>query len=184
MLKIIICEDDKCTQEELSQIIRQLPSGSTEEFVFEYKEQENKIQTSGYLLNSVTPKLLQNMLSVYQKARMSNEIQYIQVRKLDRTERIFLKHVRYFVSDRRKIKAVFDQGQEPVEFYMKMADVEEHLKNTGFLRCHQSYLVNVHHILYWDGSNIMLTSNEKIPISRKYKKELFNKLNELTDEIL
>lgn len=104
----------------------------------------------------------------------------LQVKKLDKNEQIFLEHVQYFVSDKRKIKAVFGKEHEAIEFYMKMSELEERLVHAGFLRCHQSYLVNIHQILYWDSNNITLTDNEKIPVSRKYKKEVAQKFEKLT----
>ena len=51
---------------------------------------------------------------------------------------------------------------------MKMEELEEKLQFLGFIRCHQSYLVNVHKVLFWERAYIVLMGNEKIPVSRKY----------------
>lgn len=97
------------------------------------------------------------------------------IKKQDRTEHVLLSQVRYFVSDRRKIKTIFLSG-DSVEFYMKMKDLDEQLSSSGFLRCHQSYLINMKQILYWDECNITLIGGEIIPVSRKYKNIVVQKL--------
>lgn len=182
MIKIIICGDDADSPAELNQVLGKIPAENIEEITFEY--QGNKEPSHGYMLKSVPKEKLMKMINIYLEGHEKKKIQYIQIKRMEKNERIFLKHVRYFVSDRRKIKAVFDSCQDTVEFYMKMNDVEELLKNAGFLRCHQSYLVNIRHILYWDGNNIVLTENERIPVSRKYKREIACRFDEFADEIL
>lgn len=63
---------------------------------------------------------------------------------------------------------------------MKMEELEEKMRPRGFCRCHQSYLVHVHQILRWDGNNITLVNNEKIPVSRKYRKNVMDILERMS----
>ena len=92
--------------------------------------------------------------------------------------RIPLKHVRYFISDKRKIKAVLDYSYGEVDFYMKMEELEEKLSSHDFIRCHQSYLINIHKVLFWERSHIGLIGEEMIPVSRKYIKTVNQFLSE------
>ncbi len=64
---------------------------------------------------------------------------------------------------------------------MKIAKLEDELKNRNFFRCHRSYLVNIAHIDSILKNKIILKNNIEIPIGRSYKKEfklfLINKMN-------
>ena len=55
---------------------------------------------------------------------------------------------------------------------MKMCDLEERLKDIGFLRCHQSYLVNSRKILELNGADLVLIGKERVPVSKKYRGKL------------
>ena len=57
-------------------------------------------------------------------------------------------------------------------FAAKLDHIAEQL-SSDFIRCHQSYLVNMHMIRQFDSKNhtFWLQSNEEIPISRRAYKE-------------
>ena len=61
---------------------------------------------------------------------------------------------------------------------MKMEELEEKLSSHGFIRCHQSYLINIHKVLFWERSHIGLIGEEIIPVSRKYIKAVNQFLSE------
>lgn len=155
MLQLMLQEDDINQQDKLTEILAEISA-----------DEQNK-------------KIFNTLADAWQRKQRKGNLHYLQIRKQDKIERIFLHHVRYFVSDRRKIKAVFDSPNDSLEFYMKMQDMEDQLQNCNFLRCHQSYLVNIQQILYWDNTTIVLTGNEKIPVSRKYKEEVTKKLENM-----
>ena len=50
------------------------------------------------------------------------------------------------------------------------------LLHTGlFFRCHQSYMVNLKHVLKYnsgDGGELIMSNNKTLAVSRQYKKEL------------
>lgn len=59
-------------------------------------------------------------------------------------------------------------------------EYEELLSDYGFIRCHQSHLVNkkfVRSIVKEDGGYLLLEDNEQIPISRQKKEEVKNSLS-------
>lgn len=55
-----------------------------------------------------------------------------------------------------------------------LAEIERNLQSAGFIRVHQSYLVNKKHILEFDATNNVLTLSNKaeIPVSRRQKKAI------------
>lgn len=123
-----------------------------------------------YLLKPLTAETLEKTLNRYLAERDRNARQHLLVSKRTGGVRIALKQVCYFVSDRRKIRAVLEADHEPIEFYMKMDELEEYLSPCEFLRCHQSFLININKIQSWDGSGICFAGQEKIPISRRYRR--------------
>lgn len=65
---------------------------------------------------------------------------------------------------------------EPVVISKNIKDCENFLAGYGFIRPHQSYLVNLAHMRRIDKTNgfqLILTGNISIPSSTRRKKELF-----------
>ena len=63
-----------------------------------------------------------------------------------------------------------------------MTNMENELKDSGFVRCHKGYLVNVHLIEKMKGAQIELrgvTQNHIVPIGRSYEKDVKKKILEL-----
>ena len=77
---------------------------------------------------------------------------------------INLSDVEYVVSDKRKVS--FHSGKIKKEYYYKLDEVEVMLGET-FLRCHQSFLVNMEHIQSFVQDGLIIKSGEYIPVSRK-----------------
>jgi two-component system LytT family response regulator len=63
-------------------------------------------------------------------------------------------------------------GHEKIMTSKPIFEYEEILVNYGFIRCHQSHLVNKRHIKSWvkeDGGFLLLDDNTQVPISRQKK---------------
>ncbi len=90
-----------------------------------------------------------------------------------RTYNISLWQVLYFVSDRRRIRLLLEDGRELV-FYEKMDVLEERLSvyNHYFLRIHQSYLVNQRQIEQYFSDQVRLRNGEILPISREKRNQV------------
>ena len=76
----------------------------------------------------------------------------------------------YFESSLRKI--ISYSLTENISFYDKLSDLENRLCCDNFVRCHRSYLVNLNYVKNIVGSDIITTTNHKIPISKKYLKSI------------
>ena len=86
-------------------------------------------------------------------------------------ERIKLDHIIYMVSNVRKITIV-SKGKRITEFYGKLDDVDKILSPKGFIRTHQSYLVNTKFIKSISRDKLWTDSNDEIPVSRNRFDEL------------
>ncbi|MDE6950269.1 MAG: LytTR family DNA-binding domain-containing protein [Lachnospiraceae bacterium] len=63
----------------------------------------------------------------------------------------------------------------------KLSDIERQLCGNTFLRCHQSFIVNVYHVEGLKGSEFMV-GGEWVPISRRYYAEVKKRYQEMLFE--
>lgn len=88
---------------------------------------------------------------------------------------IRLSDIYYASSDKRKLEIYTDE--EVYEINMKLNDLEVKLPNQ-FVRCHQSYIVNMDKIQMIHKDELVLYNDEVIPISRSRASLLNEKFNE------
>lgn len=86
-----------------------------------------------------------------------------------------LDRILYFKSEKRRIIA-YTKTDETI-FYGKMDDVEKLIKGKGFMRCHQSYMVNRNKIDALCRKEIVV-SGISVPVSRKY----YESMGEMEEE--
>lgn len=79
--------------------------------------------------------------------------------------KLALNRILYFKSDDRRVIARMFSGE--AIFYAKLADIEQQVKNSGFIRCHQSYIIN-RSMLEEVGRTECKVFGIPVPISRKY----------------
>lgn len=72
----------------------------------------------------------------------------------------------YIESNRHKV-IVHTMKQDYI-CYQKLSELEDLLKNDGFLRCHQSFLISLHHVVDSTLSHVKI-QNREIPVSRRYQ---------------
>lgn len=79
---------------------------------------------------------------------------------------IKLKDILYFVSDKRTITVVMENGKEYM-FYNKLDDLEKQLEryHSRFLRIHKSFLVNAGQVEECGPGYILMRNQDKLPIS-------------------
>ena len=139
-----------------------------------------EVHAYDFLVKPISSKKMEQVLLRYYQECILNEKKYLLINRRTKKELLPINNIRYFASDKRKIKAVSREPYKVAEFYMKMDELETKMEPKGFCRCHQSYLVNVHHILNWDGNNITLLNNEKIPVSRKYRENILSLIEKIS----
>lgn len=59
-----------------------------------------------------------------------------------------------------------------------MQELEERLKNRGFIRIHKSFLVNIRYFRSIDNKNVTLSSGEKLPMSRNRIAEVKKRIHQ------
>lgn len=78
----------------------------------------------------------------------------------------------YIESLRRKI--LIHEQSRVVETYAKISDIESRL-GTRFMRCHNSFLVNMDHISRLSPRSVFLFNGEEIPISQRHAQAARNR---------
>jgi len=97
--------------------------------------------------------------------------------------RIPFEDIRYFESSAKKVKLQPTKSEKHYFFAAKLDDIAGRLPDY-FLRCHQSYLVNMHMIRRLDTQNhvFWLHSNEEILISRRNYREAKERYQRFLEE--
>lgn len=126
-----------------------------------------RFKAFNFIIKPVTYERFCYEMAQYLKERRESQSEYLSVLVQGKEQMLSLNMVEYFTSDARKIGAVTANRKEPLWFYGKMNDLENKIAKYGFLRCHQSYLVNIHKITGMTSEQIQ-TRNGVFPISRKY----------------
>lgn len=85
--------------------------------------------------------------------------------------------IMYFQCVGRKVEIVTRRGGN-AEFYGNMEEVEGKLNENNFWRIHKSYIVNVSYISEFRAEEICLTNGEILPISRRRRKGIRDKILE------
>lgn len=62
------------------------------------------------------------------------------------------------------------------EFNDSMKNIEQQLVLMGFIRIHQSYIVNMQYIEIVSGDDLRMTNEDQLQISRRYKKRILELL--------
>ena len=79
-----------------------------------------------------------------------------------------LKEILYFESVKRIV--IITTFDKEYQFYAKLDDIERELEKKGFIRCHQSYLVNSIFIRKIEKDTVYLVNGKEIRISRTKSK--------------
>lgn len=65
----------------------------------------------------------------------------------------------------------------------KLNDLERQICGDAFLRCHQSFIVNMNHVRAFSGTELTLAKDgQKVPVSRRYRTEVKTRFEELLFE--
>ncbi len=127
-----------------------------------------KIFEIGILYFLFTPVKLDSLnrclKKVYSQIRLE-KARYLQINNKQEIVHIHLNDICYIMSDKRKIVVREESGIES-ETYMKLDDVTEKLDGR-FMRCHQSYLVNMDKIKQLTPEGFFLEDNIFVPVSQK-----------------
>lgn len=158
--------------------IRRIDSGVIIIFISNYLEyifDSFKVRAFRYILkNNMEKEIKSAMNDVLMEI---NNYEYFKYTYKNNINKINYNHILYFESCKRVIK-VYEKNNETMgPFYEKLNVVEKQINNNIFVRCHQSFIVNVNYIKEINNKRIILINDKVIPVSASRKKDIVNIVN-------
>lgn len=85
-----------------------------------------------------------------------------------------------YIEGQRKRQLVHVEGhKDPIVLNRTMTELEGELSGEGLIRIHKGFLVNYRFIQVIEGGDVLLTTGERLPISRRKEREAKDRLLEL-----
>lgn len=135
----------------------------------EYYARAFRVFATGYLVYPFDVRELQNCINFFNQKTVFERRASIMIKeKGGNWGRLFLRNIIYIESENRDIRIHLEDDQEKISF-QKLSQIEEQLVQPNFIRCHQSYLVNLYFVDEM-AHNTFVIKDQDIPISRKYLK--------------
>lgn len=103
--------------------------------------------------------------------------EYLMVKNSNGWNKIYLSEIQYIETYERKIRIHCRDGRNEIGRF-KLQELEERLKSYPFIRCHNSYIVNVDQIRRIQGMSVILLSGEVIYTTKYRKKDVIKKMAE------
>ncbi|MCL1883956.1 MAG: LytTR family DNA-binding domain-containing protein [Defluviitaleaceae bacterium] len=130
----------------------------------------------GYLSKGVTQQQIDEIMDklISERLRNKNNAYYRVKLKNGGSVMLSLQRVLYFESNSHTISAVFEN--ETNVFIGSLINLEQALRDKGFIRVNQSYLVNIKHVFIVSGNKVTIKKGKDIKVGRKYKKSLIDEL--------
>lgn len=131
------------------------------------------IRPLNFLVKPLKKEKIESVLKTAKKIMLSNN-QYYEYKIGNVNFNILISDILYFESNGRKVKIIMKNDEK--EYYGKLSEVEEKLKNSEFLFIHKSYLINFNHVIEYAYEYVKMSNNEILGISQNNRKAIREKL--------
>lgn len=137
-----------------------------------YDRQLFDVQPLHFIPKPIQASIVIDDLKLAMERAQKNNV-FFQYQKAHNIYKTPINNIIYFESQNRENKIVTTSGED--SFYGNLGDIE--LKVTGhqFLRIHRSFLINYNHIAVLRYSEVVMSNDVTLPISRT-KRQVFRKL--------
>lgn len=142
-------------------------------FTTEFVVESYDMEAFGYLMKPIQLEKVHHIMNKFLKL---NEEYVVRDTRGKEKLKIPLQKIEYFESKNTTIMLHLVNGQQ-IRTYGKLGNIEKELKNKNFLRCHQSYLINMAHISGMAEACFIMDSGETAYIRKKdytMMKKIFN----------
>ncbi len=120
-----------------------------------------------YKLSALLTKLIKNI--------KVNRDDYITLSTVSGVERISVSRIMFVEAEAHRI--TFHLTDRQVTYSGTLTACEKMLPQQNFVRCYQSYIVNIKYVESCGGEELILADGAKIPVSRLRKKEVMQQLS-------
>lgn len=129
------------------------------------------VRAMGYLLKPLLPDKATALLDYFLRVEYGGTKKTLLVREGARGTRIAYREILYIESRNSKLLVHTVDGQEH-RVYRRLDEVERELAGRSFLRCQQSFLVNLAHVCVAEKDSFVLEGGIRIPLRRQSAKQL------------
>lgn len=129
------------------------------------------VRAMGYLVKPLVPQKATPLLQHFLRTEYNGAQQTLLVREGVRGARIVYRDILYLESRNNALVVHTTDGQQH-RIYRRLDEAERELAGRSFLRCHQSYLVNLAHVQGADRDSFLLDSGTSIPLRQRDAKKL------------
>lgn len=133
-----------------------------------------KYQAVNYIIKPIHYVRLKEEMDQWIKKHRQNTEPFIIVSNDTGKYKVFLKGLKFIETFNRNLLLHTEHGH--VICYRKMKEMEAALGQQGFVRCHSGYLVNLFYVKRIEKLEIILLTDEKIPISQLKRKAFMKQL--------
>lgn len=164
---------------EIDQKVEIVYCTSSEDFAIAAYE----IHAMGYLLKPYEPGRIGAVLDYYVQKHPQKNQNFIEVKSHRKSVIIPYKDIIYMESDN-KVVYIHTTTQGDVKVYNRLDVLEEEIKDERFLRCHQSYFVNMQYVAGLVDSDFIMITDSMIPIRKSGRKLIVKRYEEFLKENL
>lgn len=133
-----------------------------------------KVKAENFLIKPIDRKKVLHEIDRYIMLNRMKKQLCILIENIEGQFRIPISSLKYIETYNRNL--LIHTEDQAIVCYRKLKELKEELKNHGFAQSHKGYLVNLSYVKSIKANDIMLTTNEVIPISRAMKKEFMQQL--------
>lgn len=142
-----------------------------------------EIHALGYLLKPYEPGRIGAVLDYYVQKHPQKNQKFIEVKSHRKSVIIPFKDILFMESDN-KVVYIHTTTQGDIKVYNRLDVLEGDIRDERFLRCHQSYLVNLQYVAGLVDSDFIMIDDSMIPIRKSGRKLIVKKYEEFLKETL
>ncbi|MGN0794950.1 MAG: LytR/AlgR family response regulator transcription factor [Aristaeellaceae bacterium] len=130
-----------------------------------------RYNAKGFIRKSRFIQDVPSVIDAYFAARQDTKSQVLIVQSREQVLYVPIDKLTYIEGSGKVQLAHVVDRKEPIELRKQMQQLEDELKPYGFLRIHKGFLVNYRFIRRINAKEVVLTSEELLPISRRKEQE-------------
>lgn len=148
----------------------------------EYFESAFEISAFRYMLKPINPRKIHAALDeLYSKSRQKKNNAFIfqsdRQRIIIESDQIL--YIESITTDHRAKLILTDGSVTEISLSgTSFSNLIEEALSSDFFQCHRSYIVNLNYVLQYSNHIVVLQNHAEVPVSRKYKAELTNRMIE------
>lgn len=136
-----------------------------------------EIHAMGYLLKPYEPRRIAAVIDYYIQKHPQNDKNFIEVKSRRKSMIIPYNDIIYMESDN-KVVHIYTQTRGEIKVYNKLDTLERQINQKSFLRCHQSFLVNLRYVVGMVDSDFILINDDMIPVRKSGRKLIIKEYEE------